>query len=113
MVRMLKCFTKMREIILKKCADQCAFHLLLGIMSLKRIMVRVTMQFAFEHGGPAGSDRYAPSPTDIAIHCVLANHGPVANIYSVVLDSDDIVHWSSPRDGARFKKDVLKRMINP
>lgn len=66
-----------------------------------------------EHGGPAGGDRYAPLPTDIAIHCVLANHGPVANIYSVVLDSDDIVHWSSPRDGARFKKDVLKGMINP
>lgn len=91
-------------------------------MSLKRIMVRVTLQFAFEHGqnvpvkehgGPAGGDRYAPLPTDIAIHCVLANHGPVANIYSVVLDSDDIVHWSSPRDGARFKKDVLKGMINP
>lgn len=66
-----------------------------------------------ERGGPAGVDRYAPLPTDIAIHCVLANHGPVANIYSVVLDPDDIVHWSSPRDGARFKKDVLKGMINP
>lgn len=66
-----------------------------------------------ERGGPAGVDRYAPLPTDIAIHCVLANHGPVANIYSVVLDPDDIVKWSSPRDGARFRKDVLKGMINP
>ena len=60
-----------------------------------------------ERGGPAGGERYAPLPTDIAIH------GPVANIYSVVLDPDDIVKWSSPRDGARFRKDVLKGMINP
>ena len=66
-----------------------------------------------ERWSPAGVDRYAPLPTDIAIHCVLANHGPVANIYSVVLDPGDIVQWSSPRDGAQFRKNVLKRMINP
>lgn len=66
-----------------------------------------------ERGSPAGGDRYTPLPTDIAIHCVLANHGPVANIYSVVLDPGDIVQWSSPRGGAQFRKNVLKRMINP